>query len=396
MPAIRLYGLIGKDPFGNGTSAAEFIAQLPDDGSPVEVRINSEGGSVVEGFAIANALHSYKGETIAVVEGQASSAASYVAASCKTIKMFEASYMIVHGPWDRNGGDAATLRKKADDLDSMAGMMRALYRRRGIADKQINEWLAGGDHVLTPEDAAKVGLCDEIIKEPAQITAQARAVIMAKVTKPLQRAKRTSMDEYAKMDRKALRAAYKSEADEDKKAAIAKVLAEKDDTTTGEGMQDRVNAEADKDPAVKALVEQLAGTQAALKAMEERQAKAEAERDLAAFVAECAGIYSAEEAKAQYAKLGGSVARLFVAEIRKVGAGGSMFKGGTPVGRAPLASAAGDEEMTEFRGMHYRDISLAKRARELTQAMAKTDPHMTHGQRAEAALKAALAEKGRV
>jgi hypothetical protein len=28
--------------------------------------------------------------------------------------------------------------------------------------------------------------------------------------------------------------------------------------------------------------------------------------------------------------------------------------------------------------------------------MAKTDPHMTHGQRAEAALKAALAEKGRV
>lgn len=204
------------------------------------------------------------------------------------------------------------------------------------------------------------------------------------------------MDEYAKMDRKALRAAYKNEADEDKKAAIAKVLAEKDDTTTGEGMQDRVNAEADKDPAVKALVEQLAGTQAALKAMEERQAKAEAERDLAAFVAECAGIYSAEEARAQYAKLGGSVARLFVAEIRKVGAGGSMFKGGTPVGRAPLASAAGDEEMTEFRGMHYRDISLAKRARELTQAMAKTDPHMTHGQRAEAALKAALAEKGRV
>lgn len=396
MPAIRLYGLIGKDPFGNGTSAAEFIAQLPDDGSPVEVRINSEGGSVVEGFAIANALHSYKGETIAVVEGQASSAASYVAASCKTIKMFEASYMVLHGPWSPGEGNAAKHRQMADDLDRMSSLMRSLYKRRGIEDSQIDEWFSGGDHVLTPEDAAKVGLCDEIIKEPAQITAQARAVIMAKVTKPLQRAKRTSMDEYAKMDKKALRAAYKSEADESKKAAIAKVLAEKDDTTTGEGVQDRVNAEADKNPAVKALVEQLAGTQAALKAMEERQAKAEAERDLAAFVAECAGIYSADEAKAQYAKLGGSVARLFVAEIRKVGAGGSMFKGGTPVGRAPLASAAADDEMTEFRGMHYRDIGLAKRARELAQAMAKSDPNMTNGQRAEAALKQALAEKGRV
>lgn len=73
-----------------------------------------------------------------------------------------------------------------------------------------------------------------------------------------------------------------------------------------------------------------------------------------------------------------------------------MFKGGTPVGRAPLASAAADDEMTEFRGMHYRDIGLAKRARELAQAMAKSDPNMTNGQRAEAALKQALAEKGRV
>lgn len=394
MTSIRLYGLIGKDALGQGTSAQELLDKLPTDGSPVEVRINSEGGSVVEGFAIANALYSYKGETVAIVEGQASSAASYVAASCSKIKMYRASYMVLHGPWSPGEGNAQQHRQMAEDLDRMSSLMRALYRRRGVSDEQIDEWFAGGDHVLTPEDAQRVGLCDEIIEETATISAQTRAQILAKV-RP-HRAERKTMDEYAKMDRKALRAAYKNEADEDKKAAIAKVLAEKDDTTTGEGMQDRVNAEADKDPAVKALVEQLAGTQAALKAMEERQAKAEAERDLAAFVAECAGIYSAEEARAQYAKLGGSVARLFVAEIRKVGAGGSMFKGGTPVGRAPLASAAGDEEMTELRGMHYRDISLAKRARELTQAMAKTDPHMTHGQRAEAALKAALAEKGRV
>lgn len=394
MTSIRLYGLIGKDALGQGTSAQELLDKLPTDGSPVEVRINSEGGSVVEGFAIANALYSYKGETVAIVEGQASSAASYVAASCSKIKMYRASYMVLHGPWSPGEGNAQQHRQMAEDLDRMSSLMRALYRRRGVSDEQIDEWFAGGDHVLTPEDAQRVGLCDEIIEETATISAQTRAQILAKV-RP-HRAERKTMDEYAKMDRKALRAAYKNEADEDKKAAIAKVLAEKDDTTTGEGMQDRVNAEADKDPAVKALVEQLAGTQAALKAMEERQAKAEAERDLAAFVAECAGIYSAEEARAQYAKLGGSVARLFVAEIRKVGAGGSMFKGGTPVGRAPLASAAGDEEMTEFRGMHYRDISLAKRARELAQAMAKSDPNMTNGQRAEAALKQALAEKGRV
>jgi preprotein translocase subunit SecD len=37
---------------------------------------------------------------------------------------------------------------------------------------------------VAPPFALSVG-CDEIIKEPAQITAQARAVIMAKVTKPV-------------------------------------------------------------------------------------------------------------------------------------------------------------------------------------------------------------------
>ena len=72
MTSIRLYGLIGKDALGQGTSADEMISRMPSDGSPIEVRINSEGGSVVEGFAIANALYSYKGETVAIVEGQAS------------------------------------------------------------------------------------------------------------------------------------------------------------------------------------------------------------------------------------------------------------------------------------------------------------------------------------
>ena len=70
MTSIRLYGLIGKDALGQGTSADEMISRMPSDDSPIEVRINSEGGSVVEGFAIANALYSYKGETVAIVEGQ--------------------------------------------------------------------------------------------------------------------------------------------------------------------------------------------------------------------------------------------------------------------------------------------------------------------------------------
>ena len=150
------------------------------------------------------------------------------------------------------------------------------------------------------------------------------------------------MEEYASMDKKALRAAYKNEADESKKSAIAKALAEKEDTTTGEHkMQDRVNAEADKDPAVKALVAQLAGerkaamdAQAKLDEVAGRLAKIEQERDVAAFVAESRDVYADDEARAQYQALGGSVARAMVAELRKKGVSmASMFRGGNPPDR---------------------------------------------------------------
>lgn len=403
MTSIRLYGLIGKDALGQGTSADEMISRMPSDGSPIEVRINSEGGSVVEGFAIANALYSYKGETVAIVEGQASSAASYVAASCSKIKMYRASYMVLHGPWSPGEGNAQQHRQMAEDLDRMSSLMRALYRRRGVSDEQIDEWFAGGDHVLTPEEAMKVGLCDEIIEETATISAQTRAQILAKV-RP-HRAERKTMDEYAKMDRKALRAAYKNEADESKKAAIAKALAEKDDTTTGEGMQDRINAAAADDPGVKALVEQLAGerkvaleAKAKLSEVADRLAKIEQERDLAAFVADAQDVYSAEEAQAQYKALGGGVARAMVAELRKKGVSMSsaMFKGGTPAGKSAVGSTnASATGLTMFQGMAYRDLDVASRARQIQAEIRAKEPTATNTDIATRALKQALSEKGR-
>ncbi len=213
------------------------------------------------------------------------------------------------------------------------------------------------------------------------------------------------MEEYAKMDRKALRAAYKNEADESKKAAIAKALAEKDDTTTGEGMQDRINAAAADDPGVKALVEQLAGerkvaleAKAKLSEVADRLAKIEQERDLAAFVADAQDVYSAEEAQAQYKALGGGVARAMVAELRKKGVSMSsaMFKGGTPAGKSAVGSTnASATGLTMFQGMAYRDLDVASRARQIQAEIRAKEPTATNTDIATRALKQALSEKGR-
>jgi hypothetical protein len=212
------------------------------------------------------------------------------------------------------------------------------------------------------------------------------------------------MEEYASMDKKALKAAYKNEADESKKAAIAKALAEKEDTTTGEGTQGRVNAEADKDPAVKALVAQLAGerkaamdAQAKLGEVAERLAKIEEERDVAAFVAESRDVYADDEARAQYQALGGSVARAMVAELRKKGVSmASMFRGGNPPGKLPIGSTnVSSDGLTMYQGMAYRDIDIAARASQIRAELRAKDSVSSNADIATRALRMALAEKGR-
>ena len=140
-----------------GTSAAEFVAQLPTDGSPIEVRINSEGGSVVEGFAMANALYSYKGETTAIIEGQAKQRGKLRSCVMQQNPHVRGE---LHGSHMGHGAPGRQCRLSPPDCRRPrphGGLMRALYRRRGISDEQIDEWFAGGDHVLTPEDAQKVG-----------------------------------------------------------------------------------------------------------------------------------------------------------------------------------------------------------------------------------------------
>ena len=74
---IWLYEFIGEDLFGEGTAAKTLcreISALKVD--RIEVRINSEGGSVFDGMAIHNALRAHPAEVVAYVDYLAASIAS--------------------------------------------------------------------------------------------------------------------------------------------------------------------------------------------------------------------------------------------------------------------------------------------------------------------------------
>lgn len=124
-------------------------------GDALDVHLNSCGGSVVAGIAIANEIRalSAKGvRTVCTVDGLAASIASVTAMACDELRMFPQSFVMVHNPWTFAQGDADALRKEAGTLDAMKAALVSFYRRKfDRTDDEIRAmmdaetWISGAD-----------------------------------------------------------------------------------------------------------------------------------------------------------------------------------------------------------------------------------------------------------
>src|SRR6059036_2863063 len=106
---VMLYDEIGG---WYGATADQFIADLRGITSPnLRVRINSPGGSVFEGIAIANALRSHPGNVVIQVDSVAASIASVIAMAGDRVEMAPNSMLMIHEASGRAWGKPATRRK---------------------------------------------------------------------------------------------------------------------------------------------------------------------------------------------------------------------------------------------------------------------------------------------
>jgi ATP-dependent protease ClpP protease subunit len=97
------------------------IGWLAKQDGDIEININSNGGDVAGGLAIANAIKGYtKGKKTCNVLGVAASMASVVACAGDELKMGQGAFLMVHNPWTVTAGNAEELRKDADTLDNIA------------------------------------------------------------------------------------------------------------------------------------------------------------------------------------------------------------------------------------------------------------------------------------
>jgi ATP-dependent protease ClpP protease subunit len=162
------------DEIGNyGITAADFtaaLAALPKSTKTINLRINSPGGGVFAGLAIANRLREHPATVNVTVDGVAASIASVIAMSGDTVTMGRGATMMIHNP-------SGVVMGNADDMDQMAATLRKLAKD-SIADAYVKkaggtaqEWLdrMAAETWYSADEAVTIGLANAAVDEaPAE------------------------------------------------------------------------------------------------------------------------------------------------------------------------------------------------------------------------------------
>jgi ATP-dependent protease ClpP protease subunit len=162
---IWLYGVVG-DEWG-GITDKQFVKNLNDLGrvDEINLRINSEGGSVMDGYAIYNALVRHPAKISVDIDAFAGSIASIIAMSGDTISMASNAMMMIHDPTAGVWGNAIDMRRMADILDGIRGKLIDTYvaRTKNSSD-EISKWMTD-ETWLSAEQAVTYGFADSITQE---------------------------------------------------------------------------------------------------------------------------------------------------------------------------------------------------------------------------------------
>lgn len=168
MPAdvreVRIYGDIGEW----AVSAASVARQL--DGitaDTLDVRINSNGGDVWDGFAIHNALRRHRATVTVHVDGLAASAASFIAMAGDDIVIAPNARMMIHEAWMAAVGNAAELGAAATILDGLSATYAEIYAARAGGTPEHWRDIMRAERWYNATEALQAGLVDRIADHAA-------------------------------------------------------------------------------------------------------------------------------------------------------------------------------------------------------------------------------------
>lgn len=121
-------------------------------GKELTLYINSYGGSIPAGMAMAHMIERHDMKTTAIIDGYCCSIATQIFFSANVCKMYKNSWLMIHKPFSICVGNSDEMRKSADILDNIQSGLEILYQKNAqekITDEEIHKmvdeetWLMG-------------------------------------------------------------------------------------------------------------------------------------------------------------------------------------------------------------------------------------------------------------
>ena len=143
------------------------------DAENINIQINSPGGSVTEGAALAAFISGYKKPINTSGFGLVASIATKILLAGASVSMAEGSYFMIHQPWAAVGGESEELRKTADLLDKMKAELIQVYINKIAQNKklingsyeetaeQLEKWI-DDETWFTASEAFEAGFIDKV------------------------------------------------------------------------------------------------------------------------------------------------------------------------------------------------------------------------------------------
>lgn len=172
---LFFYGPIAEQLFGDEKCfdeavVAKAFSQI-NKSKPLDIYINSPGGSVSSALAINGILSTHKAGVTIHVNGLAASAATLITSlkNAKTV-ISKGSLFMIHNPLCASYGNKDDLQKSVEILEKCAESMRSIYvEKTGLKDEEIKK-LMDEETWLTAEEAVEKGFADEL-DESEQVSA---------------------------------------------------------------------------------------------------------------------------------------------------------------------------------------------------------------------------------
>lgn len=164
---------IFDDVGGWGTTADDFARQLKDVTAPeLVLLLNSPGGEVFAGMAIADAIRRHPAKVTAYVTSLAASIASVIAMAGDRVVMAPGSMLMIHDAQGICQGDAGDMAEQGALLDRVSNTIAAVYAERAGGEAKAWRKRMKAETWFTAEEAVAVGLADEVATYASEAKAE--------------------------------------------------------------------------------------------------------------------------------------------------------------------------------------------------------------------------------